>query len=138
MSTTPDLRTPGVRVRYIDPDGNHLLGTTQAAPAGTTREGCAVVRFDDAPFTWVLPFEELRPLSEEDEKDLIVALNDLDFTKVREAVIAAQQRLNHTQLHPSWAVARRPKVTITHTDFAGRDETWTITISAKSAQPRGM
>lgn len=137
-----DLRARGTRVLYVTPEGEHILGTTQAAPDGTTREGCAVVRFDDAPFTWVMPVGELKALSEEDEKDLIVALNELSFVEVREAVMAAQQRLNHTlSVHPysiGRSMTRRAKVRIDHTDFAGHDETWTITISAKSLQPRGV
>ena len=133
-----DLRTKGTRVLYVTPEGEHVLGTTQGAPNGTTREDCAVVRFDNAPFTWVMPVEELKALSEEDEKDLVVALNELSFVEVRKVVMEAQQRLNHTQLHPRWAVARRAKVKIDHTDFEGHDETWTITISAKSLQPRGV
>ena len=134
-----DLRAKGTRVLYVTPEGEHVLGTTQDAPAGTTREGCAVVRFDNAPFTWVMPQDVLRVLSEEDEKDTIVALNELSFVEVRKAVTEAQQRLNHTQLHPSGrAVSRRAKVRIDHTDYAGHDETWTITISAKSTQLRGL
>jgi len=138
--TVSDLRANGTRVLYITPEGEHVLGTTQAAPDGTAREGCAVVRFDNAPFTWVLPFEELRALSEEDERDTICALNDLSFEGVRQAVIEAQQRLNHTVIlrYTGRAVSRRAKVKIEHVDFAGHDEEWRITISAKSLQPRGV
>lgn len=134
-----DLRTKGTRVLYITPEGEHVLGTTQAAPPDTTRKGCAVVRFDNAPFVWAMPVEGLKALSEEDEKDLIVALNELSFVKVRQAVMEAQQRLNHTKRDlGGGSVTRRAQVKIEHADFAGHDETWTITISAKSMQPRGL
>lgn len=134
-----DLRAKGTRVLYVTPEGEHVLGTTQDAPAGTTREGCAVVRFDNAPFTWVMPVGELKALSEEGERAVVCALNGLSFEEVRLAVIEAEQRLNHTTLHPSGrAVSRRAKVRIDHTDFAGHDETWTITISATSTQLRGL
>jgi hypothetical protein len=133
-----DLRTKGTRVLYITPEGEHVLGTTQSAPAGTTRDGCAVVRFDNAPFTWVMPVGELKALSEEGERAVVCALNGLSFEEVRLAVIAAEQRLNHTTLHTSGgAVSRRAKVAIEHTDVPGYDEIWTITISAKSTQARG-
>lgn len=140
MTYATDLRIHGTRVSYVDPDDDTriYLGTTQTAYRPAIPEDCALVRFDDAGFAFVMPVSALRVLSPEDETDTVVALNALGFERVRTALNEAQQRFNRGAGRYGRSVARVADIRIQHDDFAGHYETWTVTIRAKSLKPRGL
>lgn len=133
-----DLRAKGHRVLYTAHDDGPKLGSTLGATS-LTNAGCTVVRFDDVPFTWVIPVEDLKAVSREDENDFIAATNALAFEKLRQVLNEAQQSCAYdARAYDGVGRARVAKISIDHTDFAGHDETWRITVSAKSRKPKGL
>ncbi len=140
MTDTDRTRVYGTRVLYTDPDGKLQLGTTQNAPEGTAPADCAVVRFDAVPFTFVVPLAVLRALSEDDELDLVRAMNHATFAVVRTELDSIHEKLNHSlsRIGKRRTVARVAATELRHDDVPGYDETWTITIRAKSMTPRGL
>ncbi len=133
----PEVFAPLTRVSWTDRGNVVHLGTVVSRPSNKTHEGCVEVVFDDAPWEIPVPCSALVSLTDAEEKQLVTRLNAEAMAPIDELLESIESALC-SRTRWNRPVYRRARVEVSHVDIPGGDETWTVTISAKSVTPRGL
>jgi len=133
----PEVFAPLTRVSWTDRSSVAHLGTVASRPSSKTPEGCVEVVFDDAPWEIPVPCSALVSLTDAEEKQLVTRLNAEAMAPIDELLESIESELC-SRTRWNRPIYRRVRVRTEHLDVPGGNETWTITLSAKSVTPRGV